>query len=129
MNKTVDYSEVQPSNPAGLEASEWEPPTHKYFGPKLTNGKTAKEPTYSHQEYPRFMYAEVNGKIKARVVKSDAERDSIGSDWKNSPAEFGYIGAPSFDQIVKTKNEAESEEVEIGGVETAARKPGRPPKA
>jgi len=130
MNKTVDYSEVQPGLTAGVEASEWEPPTHKYFGKKLPNGKTEKEPVYSYQEYPRFMYSEANGKIKARVVKSEEERKSLGDDWKTSPADFGYIGAPSFDQIIKTKNEQESTgDVEIGTIPDFKRGPGRPKAA
>lgn len=130
MNKTVDYSEVQPGAINGLEQSEWDPPQHKYFGKKLPNGKTEKEPVYSYQEYPRFMYAETNGKIKARIVKSEEERKSLGDDWKTTPSEFGFIGAPSFDQIVQHKNEQESPaEVEIGAVPADFKRGQGRPKA
>lgn len=131
MNKTLDYSEVQPESAAVGESSEWETPRHVYFGKKLPNGKTEKEPTYFYQEYPRFMYAEVNGKIKARIVKTEEERKSLGDDWRITPADFGFIGAPSFEQLVKHKNEQEeSAEVEIGAVPADFKRgPGRPKAA
>jgi hypothetical protein len=53
------------------------------------------------------MYSLKNNKIVAKMVHSDAERDSLGSDWKKTPGEFGYLTAPSFDQVVKMKAEEE----------------------
>lgn len=126
MNKIeVDYSEVQPI-PATVEASDWETPVHKYFGRKLPNGKTEKEPVYSHQEYPRFMYSMKNGKVSAKIVRSDAERDSLGEGWEKTPAAFGYIGAPSFEEAIQMKD-AQFKPQETA--EEVARKPGRPAKA
>lgn len=116
----IDYSEVmQPQIVSANE--EWEPPVHKYFGKKLPNGKTEKEPVYIHQEYPRFMYTNVDGKIKARVVSSSEEQAALGPSWAKTPAEFGYIGAPSFEQTLQMKSSYEPQE------EPAKR--GRPVKA
>lgn len=99
----IDYSEIkQPETHTAQE--EWEPPTHKFFGKKLPNGKMEKEPTYYHQEYPRMMYAQNGEDIKARVVNSDEELKELGSGWAKTPAEFGYLGAPSFDQHLALKN-------------------------
>ena len=106
MKLEIDYGELTPT-PATLEPSDWEPPVHKYFGKKLPNGKTEKEPIYAHIEYPRLMYSLKNNKIVAKMVRSDAERDSLGEDWKKTPGDFGYLTAPSFDQVIKMKAEEE----------------------
>lgn len=103
----IDYSEIK--QPQVISASEeWEPPVHKYFGKKMANGKTEKEPIYIHQEYPRLMYAFVDGKIKARSVDSDAEKNALGDGWEKTPAAFGYVGAPSFEEALALKDKAES---------------------
>ena len=49
MKLEIDYSAV-PSPTVENENQEWEPPVHKYFGKKLPNGKTEREPVYVHQE-------------------------------------------------------------------------------
>lgn len=115
---SIDYSAIQ-SPAARQDENEWEPPVHKFFGKRLPNGKTEKEPVYVHQEYPRMMYALKGGKIQAKVVNSDAEKDALGEGWEKNPAAFGYIGAPSFEQIQQMR-EAPTEE---------APRRGRPPKA
>lgn len=119
----IDYSAIQ-SPVAGQDASEWEPPIHKFFGKKLPNGKTEREPIYSYQEYPRMLYALKNGKIQARVVNSDQEKDALGEGWEKTPAAFGYIGAPSFDQLVNMREKKDV--IEDATVDAPRR--GRPPK-
>jgi hypothetical protein len=103
----IDYSEIQQPSQVGGTRDDWEAPPRKYFGKKLENGKTEKEPVYVHQEYPRLMYAERNGKITARIVKTEAERIGLGEGWETTPAAFGYIGAPSFDEALMLKDQAE----------------------
>lgn len=117
----IDYSEIK--QPQVISANEeWEPPTHKYFGKKLPNGKTEKEPVYIHQEYPRLMYAQIDGKIKAKEVKSEEEKNALGAGWEKTYAVFGLITAPSFEEHVAMQNKAEaSESVDVP-------KRGRPAK-
>lgn len=99
----IDYSDM-PSTAAVAEIDEWEPPVHKYFGPKNPKtGKKIPEPVYVHQEYPRTMYALKDGKITARLVKSDAEVEALGAGWEKSPAKFGFISAPSYEQVQEMK--------------------------
>ncbi len=134
----IDYSEI--STPAGeTPESDWEPPVHKYFGKKLPNGKTEKEPLYSYKEYPRMMYALRAGKIVARQVNSDQERDALGPNWETTFAAFGHISAPSFEQKVamdlaaqakdQPKQPEEAESVFADAVTAEAPRRGRPPKA
>jgi hypothetical protein len=128
----IDYSAV-PTAPARAESEDWEAPTHKFFGKKLPNGKTEKEPVYTHIEYPRLMYAQKNGKIVAKIVQSDAELNSLGEGWEKNPSAFGYIGAPSFEQRLKmeeAKAAAEKEKIVSFEEEVVqAVRRGRPPKA
>lgn len=118
MKLEIDYSAV-PSPTVENENQEWEPPVHKYFGKKLPNGKTEREPVYVHQEYPRLMYALQNSKITARIVHSDGERANLGEGWEPTPAAFGYIGAPSFEQNLVLKK---------ASIEDEPAKRGRPAK-
>jgi hypothetical protein len=118
----IDYSGI--ATPAQQTAQEdWEPPVHKYFGKKLANGKTEKEPIYSYQEFPRMMYGLRDGKIQARVVNSDAEKAALGDKWATNPSAFGYFTAPSFEQVLAMR-EAKEETEEV--VAEAPRR-GRPP--
>jgi hypothetical protein len=139
MKLEIDYSEVPQIN-VPTQSEEWEPPVHKFFGKKLPNGKMEKEPIYVHQEYPRLMYALRNGKLTAKIVHSDAELISLGSDWAKNPSAFGYIGAPSFEQALELKaaeaaqqktKEEEAQDVVDMVVETLQTTPkrGRPAKA
>lgn len=119
----IDYSEIK--QPQIVSANEeWEPPVHKYFGKKLPNGKTEKEPVYTHQEYPRLMYMQADGKIKARVVASEEEKIALGTGWEKTPAAFGYIGAPSFEEALALKDKA----AVISADAIDAPKRGRPAK-
>lgn len=120
----IDYSEIS-TGPATGPTEEWEPPVHKYFGKKLPNGKTEKEPVYVYQEYPRMMYAQRDGKIVARVVNTDQEKSALGQGWETTPAAFGYIGAPSFEQSLAMRSAAL---VETDAVVAEVPRRGRPPK-
>lgn len=94
----IDYSQLPSSAPVRNE-EEWEPPVHKYFGPKNPQtGKKLPEPVYVHQEYPRTVYARQGNKIVAKLVNSDEHLKSLGKGWEKSPAAFGFIGAPSFEE-------------------------------
>lgn len=134
----IDYSSI--ATPAAQTAQEdWEPPVHKYFGKKLANGKTEKEPVYSYQEYPRMMYGLRDGKIHARVVNNDTEKEALGENWATNPSAFGYFTAPSFEQLLAMREAKmqEPEKVEVAEVvakvpaapKAARAKPGRKPKA
>lgn len=97
----IDYSQLPSSAPVRNE-DEWEPPVHKYFGPKNTQtGKKIPEPVYVHQEYPRTFYAKQGSRIVARLVRSDEELKSLGEGWEKNPSAFGFIGAPSFEEQLK----------------------------
>jgi hypothetical protein len=94
----IDYSQVPTAAPS-KESEEWEPPVHKYFGPKdLKTGKRLPEPVYVHQEYPRTVYGRQGHKIVARLVRSDAELKALGAGWEKNPSAFGFIGAPSLEE-------------------------------
>ncbi len=95
----IDYSNIQ-KNDVVLD-EEWEPPQHRYFGKKLPNGKTEKEPVYIHSSFPAMMYAKVNGNITAKVVNTPAEKAALGDDWKDTPEKLGLITAPSFEQATQ----------------------------
>lgn len=102
MSNDIDYSAVK-SAPARLNDEDWEPPVHKFFGKKLENGKVEKEPVYSYQPYPKMMYASQDGRIVAQLVKSDAERAALGEGWEETPAAFGHITCPSWEQLQEKK--------------------------
>lgn len=97
---TFDYSKV-PHKPHRTPSDDtWEPPEHKFFGRKRPDGKMEKEPPYVFQEYPRQMYyKEADGSVSVAEVNSDGERDALGKGWKTSPADFGIITQPSFEQM------------------------------
>ena len=46
-------------------------------------------------EYPKWKY---HAEIEARIVQSEAEEKALGSDWGNSPADFGVITYPTPEQ-------------------------------
>jgi hypothetical protein len=132
-NLEIDYSGIaQPASQAAQE--DWEPPVHKYFGKKLPNGKTEKEPVYSYQEYPRMMYGMRDGKIRAAIVNSDAERAALGENWATTPAAFGHYTAPSFEQVQEMRLAKEQAATASAGdaepvAEAPRRGPGRPKAA
>lgn len=102
----IDYSEL-PKPVTVTENEDWEPPVHKYFGPKGPKGKPLPEPVYVHQEYPRTVYGQRNGKIVAKLVSSDREFHALGKGWEKNPSAFGFIGAPSAEQVLEMSREAE----------------------
>jgi hypothetical protein len=97
----IDYSNIK-QNDVVLD-EEWEAPVHRFFGKKLPNGKTEKEPVYVHKDFPAMMYAKVDGKITAKLINSQAELSALGKEWSDTPATFGVVGAPSFDEAMKRK--------------------------
>lgn len=111
----IDYSHVP--NPLGVEASRWKAPRHVYFGRKLEDGTMEDEPTYVHKDFPSLRYALQGNKIVARQVENAAELAELGDEWKDTPAAFGYVSAPSFEDAAAKKS----------GLEVK-RGPGRPPK-
>lgn len=125
---TIDYSAIQvPSIPSSQ--ADWEPPVHKYFGPKLPNGRMAPEPQYRYEPFPAFRYRKNGDQIEARMVTSEAQARALGEGWADSPAEFGFVGAPTFEEAREMKRkEAEAAMAEAVEMETAPRR-GRPPKA
>ncbi len=111
----IDYSAIpQPSTSAAQQ--DWEPPIHKFFGKKLPNGRMEPEPVYRFQPFPAFRYAQIDGKIQARMVTDEAQVRALGPEWKDSPAEFGFIGAPTYEDALRLRAEADKP------------KRGRPPK-
>jgi hypothetical protein len=125
MNKIeIDYSAIPSGDTSAVAEEGWEAPAHKYFGKKLPNGKMEKEPLYVHQEFPRMMYTQKNGKVSAKIVRNQEELDSLGDGWAKNPIAFGLITAPSFEQLVQA-GEPVLEEVE--GIQEPARR-DRPAK-
>lgn len=118
----IDYSAIEP--PPASKTNAWKPPRHVYFGKKdPETGELESEPIYKHQDYPWMIYRSVEGKISARIVQNKTEHDKYSAEgWKNSPAEFGLITAPSFDQALAMREAAEVE-----ATPDAPRR-GRPPK-
>lgn len=100
-NPEIDYSAVHPVEIPAPE--DWDPPRHVFFGKKLPNGKSEKEPVYVHQEYPRIMYArpDADKAIITKVVNSDAELQMLGDGWVKNPIALGYIGAPSQEEHLR----------------------------
>lgn len=78
---------------------DWEAPPHVYYGPRQASGKLAKEPVYAHQAFPKVMYRKRDdGTIGATQIRDESEYSALGKEWRESPSEFGYIGAPTLDQ-------------------------------
>lgn len=105
----IDYSEI--AIPVGApQGEDWEPPVHKFFGKKLPNGKTEKEPVYVHQIYPAMRYGMKDGRIVARIANNERENQALLAEgFTDTPATFGYIGAPSFDEHLAIKDKADKE--------------------
>lgn len=106
MDIQIDYSNI----PAPAEAvdEDWDAPRHVFFGKKLEGGKSEKEPIYSFKPFPSMRYSlNEEGKIIARLVNNEAQDKALGEGWVHTPAEFGYIGAPSFEQSLELKAEPE----------------------
>ena len=109
-NPVIDESAVPPPAlaPSG---DDWETPPRKYFGKKMPNGKLEPEKPYVFIPYPAARYSQPGGEgtpISKVLVQNEAEDKALGPGWSNTPATFGFIGAPSRDQILRmTKSPAQ----------------------
>ena len=104
----LDYS----VNPEAIpeQKSGWRPPRHVFFGKKDADGVMEEEPVYSHKEYPTYLYKMSGDRIVAKIAKNEAEALAFFDDgYKKTPAAFGYIGAPSFDEAQKMRAAAEGD--------------------
>ncbi len=102
----LDYSAIvqKPST----STSRWKPPPHKFFGKKDAEGMPESEPVYVHQDYPAMRYKAVDGKIGVVLVDTKDEDELFAADgYKNTPAAFGYVGAPDIQTVLKMRAEAE----------------------
>lgn len=105
----IDYSEIA-APVVTPQGDDWEPPVHKFFGKKLPNGKTEKEPVYVHQSFPAMRYGLKDGRIVARVANNERENQALMDEgFSDTPAKFGYIGAPSFEEHLALKAKADQE--------------------
>lgn len=130
MNNQIDYSNVmQPQQT--VDEGSWEPPVHKFFGKKLPNGKMEPEPRYHHIPYPKMKYFGDDRGIRAKQVNTVQEEAALGESWLDSPEPFGFIGAPSFEQIIEMKEgqSANAENAESEQIISTAPRRGRPAKA
>lgn len=97
----IDYGQIQEQPGTTKAVESWEPPPHKYFGPKdPQTGKVLPEPVYSYKPYPALVYKKDGEKIQAKMIRTEAERKSLGAEWRDSPKDFGVVTAPSFDQTM-----------------------------
>lgn len=97
----IDYSEAfPPVDDFTTAQANWEPPPHVYYGKRMPNGKSEKEPTYVYQEFPRMLYKPINGKLRAKVVNDTATKQAMLDDgWGLTPADFGVETCPGRDTI------------------------------
>jgi hypothetical protein len=105
----IDYSAIP--EPASGKPSTHTPPRHVFFGKKDPNtGQMEAEPVYVHLSYPKMLYKpNAAGRLAAIVVKDDVEHKAkIAEGFKESPADFGVVTAPSFEQhqAMKASDEA-----------------------
>jgi hypothetical protein len=97
----IDFTAIaQPET--GQPQEDWEPPRHVFFGPKDERGKAAKEPVYKYLPFPQMIYGKEGDKLRAVVVNSEAEKARYVG-YSDTPATFGYIGAPTFDEAQAMK--------------------------
>ncbi len=102
----LDYSAIVQK--PHVSNSRWTPPPHKFFGRKDADGMPTPEPVYVHQDYPAMRYKAVDGKISVVLVDTAAEDELFSADgYKNTPAAFGYVGAPDIQTVLKMRAEAE----------------------
>ena len=94
----IDTSQIK-QEPSTVVQS-WRAPRHVYFGKKSPDGQMEDEPVYVHQSYPCMLYKPLDDKLSAILVHNDAEKAArIAEGYADSPAKFGVITAPSFEQM------------------------------
>jgi hypothetical protein len=102
MATEIDYSNIQ--QVPVTQPSAWKPPRHVFFGGRnRETGEMLEEPIYEHKEYPRMLYKLEGQKIVARTINSDDEFAALGPGWEKTPAAFGHLTAPSFEQAQELK--------------------------
>lgn len=111
--KPLEIDESDIPVPPSFDITNWEPPRHVYFGPKDARGRMAPEPKKSGAKFPSVRYAKTENGLKTRQVETAEEAAALGPEWKESPADFGYMTHPTKEYI-----RAQEE----------ARGPGRPRK-
>lgn len=105
--QVIDFGQI-PTPQQGVEDTEWEPPRHVFFGKRDERGRPEKEPasntgTGPRAPFPSMVYGLMNGNLTARIVHSQAEKTSLGAEWKDSPESFNFVGAPDFETANKLK--------------------------
>lgn len=78
--------------------------------------------------YPKYKYHPTK---EPRVIHSAEQEDALSEEWKDSPADHGFITAPSAEQMEEMEEDyAEASEDETGEVaepaNAAPRRRGRP---
>lgn len=102
----LDFSDLVVP-PTGTAEEDYEPPRHVFFGKKDARGKMEKEPVYHHQAFPKMLYKLEAGRIRTTLVQDERGfKVYLKDGWSEDPADFGYIGAPSQEQILDAKEAA-----------------------
>lgn len=98
----IDFGGIQQTP---VPQQPWKPPRHMFFGPKdPATGQMIEEPVYVRdrtnpaQDFPRMLYTLIGNKISGQQVHSQDEQDALGEGWFDSPAAFGAVTAPTFEQ-------------------------------
>jgi hypothetical protein len=93
----IDVSQIK-QEPSTVKQA-WKPPRHVFFGKKNEDGSMEDEPVYAYQAYPCMLYRPMDDKLAAILVHDDAEKAArIAEGYADSPAKFGIVTAPSFEQ-------------------------------
>lgn len=131
ISNEIDYSGVTPPRD-NLEAN-WDPPEAVFFGKKnpATGKIERKPPPYVYQEFPLMLYGRIEGKVRAVVVRDEAERDArLGDGFVRNPSELGIITCPTLEQTLAMRRAKEATEPEtVMETVEVVRRPGRPRRA
>ena len=132
MEIEIDYSGI-PQAPS-TAPSAWRPPRHVFFGKKGADGIMEDEPVYVHQSFPCMLY-KMRGETVTACIVQDADQlaQRTADGWADSPAKFGIVTAPTFDQVAAMEAQAdlEAEQATLQpevAAEPVKRGPGRPRK-
>lgn len=99
----IDYSDAFPAlTEADAANANWEPPPHVYYGKRMANGKSEKEPQYVYQEFPRMLYKpKPDGMLRAKVVNDAAAKNLLLNDgWGLGPSDFGLETCPGRPDVI-----------------------------